>query len=166
MRPQRDRAAPFRCLAPPPDFGDWQGLLDHLRECFADMSGRIDPPSSLDRMDAADLERKARREVLILVLQGDDIAGCGFAEEREADLYLSKIAVRKRSRGQGLLRMIIGAAERLAVAAGKPALALQTRIELVENRRMFEAVGFAKTGETRHPGYDRPTSIAMTKRLA
>ena len=40
-------------------------------------------------------------------------------------------------------------------------LELSTRIELVENHATFARMGFAKTAETAHEGFDRPTSIVM-----
>jgi len=58
------------------------------------------------------------------------------------------------------------AAEALAVRSGHAALELNTRIELVENHRTFAALGFIKVAEHAHPGYRRPTFIAMQKPLA
>ncbi|MBS3978299.1 MAG: hypothetical protein KGZ77_00675 [Rhodobacteraceae bacterium] len=46
------------------------------------------------------------------------------------------------------------------------ALELQTRVELVENRRAFAAMGFIETGPTAHPGFDRPTSIIYRRVVA
>jgi hypothetical protein len=43
---------------------------------------------------------------------------------------------------------------------------LQTRVELVENHAAFSRMGFAKTGESAHPGYDRPTSITMRRAVS
>jgi hypothetical protein len=39
----------------PQDFTDWSGLLELLPAGFAFMIGRIDPPSSLEQLDAAAL---------------------------------------------------------------------------------------------------------------
>src|SRR3546814_2205076 len=49
-------------LAKPADFDDWTGLLALLRESFAYMEGRIDPLSSLHRLDASKLAVKAMEE--------------------------------------------------------------------------------------------------------
>jgi hypothetical protein len=57
-------------------------------------------------------------------------------------------------------------AEALARHWNLKALVLETRIELVENHLAFAAIGFAKTMESAHPGYDRTTSITMEKSLA
>src|SRR6185295_4788841 len=54
---------------------------------------------------------------------------------------------------------------RLRPGAGKPAMELDTRIELVENHKTFAAFGFVKTAERSHAGYTRATFITMQKAL-
>ena len=49
---------------------------------------------------------------------------------------------------------------------GLTTLELQSRIELLENHAAFTAMGFVKTAETAHPGYDRPTTFTFRKALA
>ena len=44
-------------------------------------------------------------------------------------------------------------------------LELQTRIELTENQATFGRMGFVKTAETAHEGFDRPTSITMRAKV-
>ena len=68
-------------------------------------------------------------------------------------------------RGRGLGRVMLDHAERRARALGRPALVLQTRVELVENHAAFARMGFAETGRTAHAGYDRPTSVTFTRHL-
>jgi GNAT superfamily N-acetyltransferase len=80
-------------------------------------------------------------------------------------LYLGRLAVAAAHRGSGLARALVAAAEAEARARGLGTLELQIRIELTENHAAFARLGFAKTGETAHDGYDRPTSITMRKAL-
>ena len=163
-----DHAA-VRVAPAPPDFADWTALLALLQRAFAFMDGRIDPPSSLTRMDAATLQAKAHGEHLILAHHGAPgaapIIGCVFAAARPDCVNLGKLAVDEASRGRGIARRLVDAAAQFAQAQRRGALELQTRIELRENHRAFEAMGFVKVGETMHPGYQRPTSITMRKRL-
>jgi GNAT superfamily N-acetyltransferase len=147
----------------PTDFSDWAGLHRLLQECFAFMDGRIDPPSSLTRMTPDALREKAGEEILIIVLCADELIACGYLRETWETIYLGKLAVKAGFRGRGILRSMIELAEEIARSRGKSALELQTRVELVENHETFKAVGFVKTGETSHAGYDRPTSITMKK---
>lgn len=163
-RKGNDTAA-FQYLVRPADFSDWTGLHELLRDCFAFMAGRIDPPSSFTRMTPESLREKANEEILIVVLSAGDLVACGYLRETAETIYLGKLAVRAGYRRQGILRAIMKLAEEIARNRGKSALELQTRIELVENHETFKALGFVRTGETAHAGYDRPTSITMMKFL-
>jgi hypothetical protein len=127
------------------------------------MDGRIDPPSSLTRMTPETLREKAGEEILIIVLDAGELIACGFLREAEESIYLGKLAVKAGFRKRGILRSIITHPEGIARSRRKSALELQTRIELVENHETFAAVGFVKTGQSSHAGYDRPTSITMKK---
>jgi N-acetylglutamate synthase-like GNAT family acetyltransferase len=127
------------------------------------MEGRIDPPSSLLRMDARQLEEKSRDEVLILALEDGRLIGCAFADLRDDCVYVGKLAVDAEIRRRGVAREIMAAAEALARENARACVELETRIELVENHRTFEALGFVKVGDYSHPGFDRPTSIRMRK---
>ncbi|HMA13395.1 MAG TPA: GNAT family N-acetyltransferase [Kiloniellaceae bacterium] len=162
------RAQPAQSIdvvAAPADFADWVGLLALLREAFAYMDGRIDPPSSLHSFDAEKLAAKAKEEELILALMGGALVGCLFAAPRGEVLYLGKIAVRPNLQGKGIAKRMFALAEASARARGFKALELQSRIELVENHRTFAALGFEKVGEGSHPGYTRSTDANFRKRL-
>jgi GNAT superfamily N-acetyltransferase len=152
-------------IRPANGFADWEDLLALLRRAFAFMEGRIDPPSSLHRLDAAGLAAKARAERCLLAFRGGQLVGCAFCEPRRASLYIGKLAVEPKLQGQGIGRALLARAEAEARALGLPALELQTRIELVENHRAFGQLGFVRTGETAHAGFARPTSVTMRKAL-
>nr|WP_170329843.1 GNAT family N-acetyltransferase [Ruegeria arenilitoris] len=127
------------------------------------MDGRIDPPSSMHRLTEDDLRQQTcSGEVWII---GDPAAAVVFLTPKPDCLYLSKLAVARSRRGQGLAQTLVDLAETRARSRGYAALELQTRIELVENHTIFAKLGFVKSGETAHTGYDRTTSITMHKRL-
>lgn len=137
--------------------------LDLIQRVFSEHDGRIDPPSSMHRLALADLEQAARDgEVWVI---GTPPVACVILSERGDALYLSKLSVDPSARGTGLGRRLIDLAERRARVTGCAALELQTRIELTENHVVFRALGFLETGQTAHPGYDRPTSLTMRKTL-
>lgn len=152
-------------IRPADGFSDWEALLALLHRAFAFMDGRIDPPSSLHRLDAAGLAAKAAAEACLLAFRDGRLAGCIFCEPRAGCLYIGKLAVEPAMQGHGIGRALLAAAEAHARARGLPALELQTRVELVENHVAFAAMGFVRTGESAHAGYDRPTSITMRKAL-
>lgn len=156
----------MKVLVAPPAFDDWAGLVALLRESFAYMDARIDPPSSLTRMSVEDFRAKAADETLIVAMDGDRLLGCAFAALRDDCVYVGKVAVAAAARGRGVARALFEAAEDVARAHGRAWLELQTRIELVENHATFAGLGFVKTAETAHPGYTRPTAITMRKAVS
>jgi N-acetylglutamate synthase-like GNAT family acetyltransferase len=150
----------------PPGFLDWPELVALVRESFAYMDSRIDPPSSLQKMGIEEFKTKAVDETLIVAEEHQNIIGCAFAALREDCVYVGKVAVAQSARGRGVARALFAAAEALAQEHGRNFLELQTRVELIENHATFAALGFQKVAETSHPGYNRPTSITMRKRVA
>lgn len=151
---------------PPKDFDDWVGLLALLQRAFAYQAPRIDPPSSVDKLDARGLASKAKEEQLFLAFEGRQVIGCIFARIEADCVYVGKHAVLPGRQKQGLGRKLMQAAEAFAIRVGRNALELETRIELVENHEAFKAMGFTKVAEHAHAGYDRPTFISMRKALA
>lgn len=149
----------------PPGFENWHELHGLLHTCFAYMADRIDPPSSLNRMTSDDLRRKSEAETLVLAYDAGRLVGCAYLADRPDAIYIGKVAVLPEHQRRGILRRMMAIAERLAHDCGKRALELETRIELAENHATFRALGFAKSAEKAHAGYDRPTSITMRKPL-
>lgn len=150
----------------PAAFDRWDELHALLMANFAYMADRIDPPSSLLRMDPGTLAEKARSETLLLATDKDRIVGCLFLRAEPEALYAGKLAVDPAFRGQGVARRLLVEAENEARAAGLPFLELQTRVELTENHETFARLGFVKTAETAHAGYAHPTSITMRRPVA
>ena len=150
----------------PESFLDWPQLVGLVRDSFAYMDSRIDPPSSLNRMGIEEFKAKAAEETLIIAEDSSSIIGCAFAALRDDCVYVGKVAVAESARGKGVARAMFTVAEGLARTHGRKFLELQTRVELVENHATFTALGFLKVAESAHPGYNRPTSITMRKRVA
>ncbi|UXT23535.1 GNAT family N-acetyltransferase [Agrobacterium tumefaciens] len=148
------------------EFDRWQELLALIMFSFAYMDGVIDPPSSANRLTLENLAEKARVEIAFVALDRDEIVGCLFCRpEPPACLYVGKLCVSPKAQGKGIGRMLLEQAEALARELALPALRLETRIELIANHAKFAAWGFVKTAENAHAGYNRTTSIEMTKFL-
>lgn len=149
----------------PPDFSEWPELMALVRQSFAYMDERINPPSSLKAMSLEDFKAKAQAESLIVARAERQarLLGCAFAALREDCLYLGKVAVAPEARGQGVARAMFAVAEALAREQGRPFLELQTRVELTENHATFAALGFQVVARTAHPGFDRPTSLTLRR---
>ncbi len=150
----------------PGDFSAWDDLLGLIMRCFAYMDGVIDPPSSAHKLTPEALRRKAGDETCFIATVGGQLVGCIFAADRPEELYVGKLAVDESFRGLGIGRMLMQAAERHALEQGKPALELQTRVELLDNHATFARLGFVEVARTAHEGYDRPTSLTLRKRIA
>ena len=125
------------------------------------METRIDPPSSMHRLSLDDVAEQCERGEVWSI--GDPPQACMFLKYKVGSLYVGKIAVAENQRGKGLARKLVQVAEERARALALPFLELETRIELVENHRAFERLGFEKTSDGSHPGYDQPTFIVMRK---
>ncbi|MCB2114827.1 MAG: GNAT family N-acetyltransferase [Rhodobacteraceae bacterium] len=138
-------------------------VLSLIRESFAYMDGVIDPPSSMHRLTEADLARQAEEaEIWVLEDLGETVA-CVTLTPRADHLYIGKLAVAETHRGRGLSRQLVSHAEARAKALDLDTLELQSRVELTQNHAAFRAMGFGKTGESAHPGYDRATSLTFRK---
>ncbi|SNR41165.1 GNAT family N-acetyltransferase [Puniceibacterium sediminis] len=148
----------------PADFTDWNDLLGLIHASFAYMDGRIDPPSSAHALTPKTLRQRSKTEHLYLATP--PLIGCAFFAEQPGALYIGKLAIASGAQGKGLGRAFIEQAEILARGLGLPRLRLETRIELVGNHAAFAALGFVRTAERSHPGYDRITSIVMEKPLS
>jgi GNAT superfamily N-acetyltransferase len=138
---------------------DLPATLSLIRAAFAYMGGRIDPPSSMHHLT---IENLGNSEVWVI---GSPPLACLVLTPKADALYLGKLAVAASERGKGHARALVNHAERRARALGMAALELQTRIELVENQRAFEAMRFIEVARTAHEGYDRPTTITYRRPL-
>ena len=145
----------------PPDFGDWERIRALILAAFAYMDSRINPPSSALRLTAPSMKADADKGALLIAERADDLVGCVFAQVKGDALYIGKLAVRPGLQGAGIGRKLVDAAREEARRRGLVMLELQTRVELTENHATFARMGFVKTAETAHEGFDRPTSITM-----
>lgn len=134
-------------------------VLALIRDSFAVMDGRIDPPSSIHRLTLTDL-RDRNKEVWVI---GTAPLACMILTPKPDTLYLGKLAVSATARHRGYATALIGQALTRAAALHRPHVTLQTRIELTENHATFTRLGFTQIARTAHPGFDRPTSLTFRR---
>lgn len=139
-------------------------ILELIQVSFSYMDGRINPPSSMQKLTLADIALQCETGEVWAI--GNPIKACMFLTDMGDSLLLGKLAVAIDARGNGLARELVKVAEERVKFSGKKELELLTRIELVENHLAFSKLGFVKVGEGTHAGFDRPTYIRMTKQVA
>ena len=135
--------------------------LDVMCAVFAEMEGRIDPPSSLASMSLESLQQTAAEAEVWAA--GDPVLGTVTLTPKEKVLYVGKLAVLDQR--QGLARALMELAEARAAALGYEWLELQSRVELVEVHAVFKRLGFREVMRTTHEGYRRPTSVVFRKEV-
>jgi GNAT superfamily N-acetyltransferase len=152
---------PRRIQADDPDL---PRVLDLIRRAFAFMDGRINPPSSLGRMSLEDAQTHARQHEVWAI--GSPPVAAFFLTIENDHLYLGRLAVDQGHRGQGLARQLFALAETRARVHGLPCIHLSSRVELIENHVVFAAMGYEKSGDGTHEGFDRPTTDHFRKRIS
>jgi N-acetylglutamate synthase-like GNAT family acetyltransferase len=143
------------------DFSDWERVRLLVLDAFAYMEPRIDPPSSALRLTPESVQAHAESGTLLLAYRAGDLVGCVFAHQKNDALYISKLAVSPPLQHAGIGRKLVEAARGEARLRGIGMLELETRIELTENHAAFARMGFVKTAETSHDGFNRMTGIVM-----
>lgn len=154
-------------LVPAPHGHDWSDIVLFIKQNFAYMDGVIDPPSSVHRL-TADMLASYSGEIWLLEHQQaliGTIMLTPMQNQPQKRLYAGKIAIAPGYRDRGLARLLIDHAAQRCVMLGLGVLELEVRIELIDNQRAFEAMGFTRIGESAHDGFDRPTSIKMQKKI-
>lgn len=119
---------------------DLPSLLTLIRQIFAFMDGRTDPPSSVHDLTPGGIAEQVRTgEVWVI---GRPAVACLFLTPKPRSRYLGKLAVAAPHRGKGRARV------------------------LVENQATFRAPGLVEVGRTAHPGCNRPISITLRRPVA
>lgn len=143
---------------------NWAQLMVVMRAAFAEMEGKIDPPSSLARLKVDDLPEIAKTAEIWVI--GAPIVATVTLTVRPGALHLGKLAVVPDHQGCGLARQLVTVAESRAQTLGLPELMLETRVELEENHALFRHLGFVETARRAHAGFDRPTTVEFRMQVS
>jgi predicted N-acetyltransferase YhbS len=162
---------------------DWMPMALTLRQATADEAGviwqithtaylpdrdRLHPPSGVFRETVEDV-RRAMQEGVIHVAELDGaVVGAVRTRrhEHEEALYCGRLAVLTSARRRGIGRALMDCVERHGVESGYRAVVLGVRLELPENLRFYQRLGYQIIDEERHPGFDHPTFLWMRKELS
>jgi ribosomal protein S18 acetylase RimI-like enzyme len=146
--------------------GDAPAIAAVIAAAFAQYRDRLDPPSAAFRESDTAIARELAAGSGALVAEDHDAAvGCVMTKQVDGDLYFGRLAVLPAARGSGLARQLVAAVEADACRRGLAGVRLGVRIALVENQRLFAALGYSEVSRAAHPGFDHPTYITMRKAL-
>jgi predicted N-acetyltransferase YhbS len=158
-------------MPPAPDFrpigpADTKAVAAVIHAAFAQQSVPTDPPPSALRVTAADVEAHLQEGSGGALAEADGTVVASILWKPIAEgLYILRLAVHPGWRRLGLAHRLLTLAEAAARAAGQRSLWLETRLVLLDNRRLFGAFGFREVSRHAHPGYPHPTFVRMEKPL-
>lgn len=133
-----------------------------IHVAFRDIPEPLDPtPSALRESEASILAHLAHGGGAVAAEPG--IVACVLWSEKDAGLYLGRLAVAAGCRNRGLAAQLLLAAEDEARRLGLSRLHLGVRLALPGNRRLFARLGFVETTLHAHEGYTNPTWAAAEK---
>lgn len=147
--------------------GDAEALAATIAAAFEQYRDRLIPESGAFRESADTIARElADGTGAIIAEQAGETLGCVMTKPVDRDLYFGRLAVIPSARGRGIARRLIEAVETDAARRGLAGVRLGVRVALIENQRLFTALGYVETSREAHPGFDYPTSITMRKALS
>ncbi|MFT4028512.1 MAG: GNAT family N-acetyltransferase [Protaetiibacter sp.] len=103
----------------------------------------------------ADYRSAAEKGRIWVAEQERAIAGLLVLIPADGYLLLENVAVHPAFQGQGIGRRLLGCAQGRAAELGLPAIRLYTNAVMVENQRLYEALGYVETGRRHDDGFDR-----------
>tara|TARA_R110002012_G_scaffold206588_1_gene376526 strand:+ start:405 stop:944 length:540 start_codon:yes stop_codon:yes gene_type:complete len=153
-----------------PDIAVFERLIVILKAAFAFQDGIVNPPSSVTRVDVAELQWRFQRDAVLVARDGQNenaIIAQIWIETTPEDAYIYKMSVDPAYHGKGIGRALMDAACDYVVQKGAVSrLRLNVRRELTGNVAFFQHCGFVTTGEGVHSGFTEPTYWIMTRDIA
>lgn len=145
--------------------GDAEAIVALIQAAFTPLIARVDPPPGALRETAATIGAELAAHRGLVAEIGGEVIGSALLKHQDDGLYLGRLAVAPAAQGRGVAKALLAEGERLARAAGYPAMILRVRLAMTENRRLFAGAGFVETALMHHDGYAEPTFAEMRKGL-
>jgi GNAT superfamily N-acetyltransferase len=137
-----------------------------IRTAFGAQSKATRPPSSALRETEETVAAKIGAGGGFGALASGELVAVALWTIDKDALHVGRVSALSAHRGRGHARALIAACEQTARAHGVARMTLRTRLELPENERFFERLGFRRIGVETHDGFDAPTTAVMEKRLS
>jgi ribosomal protein S18 acetylase RimI-like enzyme len=110
-----------------------------------------------------DYSARASEGVVWVIEDAKTIVGILVLLPKPDHLILDNIAVSPAHQGRGFGRRLLEFAEAEALRQGYQEIRLYTHETMIENQRLYAAIGYKETGRGNEAGYER---VFMRKRLA
>ena len=131
-------------------------IVEHAYRPYIPRMGKS-PAPMLD-----DYALRVAEGVVWVIEEGDSIAGIIVLLPKPDHLLLDNVAVAPERQGLGLGRRLLAFAEAEALRRGYREIRLYTHQAMIENQRLYAAIGYRETGRGTEAGYHR---VFMRKRL-
>jgi GNAT superfamily N-acetyltransferase len=138
-------------------------LVHQITQAAFGEHARLDPPSGAGKETPESVRGDLAAGGGALAWLDDTPVGClRLVSELDA-LHVRRVAVLPEHQGRGIGLALMAWAEREAAGRGLPAVRVGVRLALPGNLAFYRRLGYQTVGEHAHPGYDRPTWVAMRK---
>ncbi|MCM3781790.1 GNAT family N-acetyltransferase [Neobacillus mesonae] len=137
-----------------------------MREAFEEYRDVLFPPSGALIEEVVDIQRKieVNNGGAILVWLNDEPVGSAQYYVKEDYLYIGRVSVIKKARGNGIGKQIIQYFERFGADQEAGWLRIGVRLSIPENITFYKKLGFEVTEEHEYPEKTDRWYI-MTKRI-
>jgi ribosomal protein S18 acetylase RimI-like enzyme len=140
-------------------------VVHRLTQAAFASQGELDPPSGAGHETVNEVRTDlAAGGGAIATLAGHP-AGCLRFAVSDGHMHVRRVAVEPELQRHGIGRALMRWAEEAAERRGLGEVTIGVRLALPGNLAFFRRLGYEVTGEHAHPGYDRPTWVALRRRL-
>jgi GNAT superfamily N-acetyltransferase len=140
--------------------------VHRLTQAAFDCYRHLDPPSGAGRESITRvIDDLTAGGGAIAELEGRPVGCLRWRLAETGDFHVRRVAVEPELQRQGLGRALMAWAEAEARRRGCEGVFVGVRIVLPGNLEFYRDLGYRVTGEHSHDGYERPTWLAMRKRL-
>ena len=145
---------------------DAPALAATIVAAFEQYRGRLTPESGALSETPQGIAAEMRQHTGGIVAEWNGrIVGCVMFRLYQGDLYFGRLSVLPEARGHKLAARLIAAVEREARKLDLLGVRLGVRVQLVENQKLFQSLGYREISREAHEGFSEPTSINMRKSL-
>jgi ribosomal protein S18 acetylase RimI-like enzyme len=139
-------------------------VVHHLTQEAFRAQASLEPPSSAGRETLEAVRADLATGGAVAHLDGRP-AGCLRCAAEGDHLHVRRVAVLPELQGRGIGSALMAWAEARAAELGLAEVTIGVRLALTGNLRLYRRLGYEEVALRSHPGWHRPTWVAMRKRV-